>query len=411
MCNFQFGGGYLFISVQHGEKDAPTGNRENPYQLRVDLRSVAGGGESEPNDTPETATSVAVVGEVSGHYSPAINRLNKSEKNPGREEDWYSIDFRVQDGKPLLLDLELSPVPDIDSELCVYGPGLREIISVNGLGTGQGEALRGIGITESGIHYVMVAARNGMAACDIPYVLSIKTRDYDFSGEMEPNNDAAQANVIQSDEIAGRISSAGDRDFFLVKSSGDLRIHRVEAVPSPELDIALNVYDASKKRLYEINGAGKGEREIIPNAASNEDIFIEVLSRGAATAEDASYRLQVSSRAHAPGFEVEPNDSRKEATPVEGDSITGYATKKNDIDYYLLEYDGRSRRSFAVNAVKGARLKVSVTDPRGNVVRSVTVNGGAERKFYEMIDRKGYLIIKSLQENYFEPYVINVKPE
>jgi len=351
-----------------------------------------------------------VNGEVSGHYSPAVNRLNKSEKNPGREEDWFSLDLRLQDGKPLLLDLELTPVPDIDPELYVFGPGMREILSVNGLGTGQGEALRGIGITESGVHYVMVAARNGLAGCEIPYVLSIKTRDYDFSGEMEPNNDASLANIIQSDEIAGRLSSARDRDFFLVKTS-ELRVLRIEAVPSPELDIALNVYDASKKRLYEINNAGKGEHEIIPNASSREDLFIEVLTRGAAPAEDTSYRLLVSSRSPAPGFEIEPNDTRKDATYVQGDVITGYSTKKNDIDYILLEYGGRARQCFTVNAVKGARLKVSVTDPQGNVVRSVTVNGGAEKKFYEMIDQKGYLVIKSLKENYFEPYVINVKPE
>ncbi len=410
MCNFHFGGGYVLVSVQHGEKDAPAGNRDNSYQLKIDLRGAVAGTETEPNDAPEKATPVAVNSEVTGYYSPAYNRLTANEKNPGREEDWFRLDIQLQEGRPLLLDLELSPVPEIDPAMFLYGPGMREILSAGGKGAGQGATLKGTGITEPGTYHIMVAAANGISGCDIPYVLSIKTRDYDFSLEMEPNNDMLQSNVIQSEEVTGKISHAGDRDFFTVKSSGGMRVHRVELIPPPDLDIAFNLYDGSKRRVFEVNTAGKGEREVLPNACSKDDIFIEVLSRGA-PGEDAPYRLLVSSRDHVEGYEIEPNDDRKEATRVQGDTVTGHTTRKNDIDYYLLEYAARKKKRFTVNAATGSRLKVSVTDPLGYAVRSVTVTGGAETKFYEMIDRKGYLVVKSMGENYLEPYVITLKDE
>ncbi len=114
---------------------------------------------------------------------------------------------------------------------------------------------------------------------------------------------------------------------------------------------------------------------------------------------------------YVPGFEIEPNDEKKNATPVKGDMISGYTTRKGDTDHFLLEYPGRKRIRFEINIPKYCRLRVSVTDPLGYVVRSVEVEGAAERKFHEMIDQRGYVIVKTLKENFREPYEIKLVEE
>jgi len=411
MCNLSLSGGYLYISVQHGEKDPRIANTENHYLLNVDVRGRKGNEEMEPNDNPDTATETLLGGEVTGFFSPAYNRMSRDRENPLREEDFFRFEVLLPGGKPLLLDLDLTPVPDVDSEVQLFAPGMNKVLTANAQGTGAGESARGIGITVSGTWFVKVTARNYAANCDIPYILSLATREYDYSQEMEPNNDFPAAGIIQGEEIRGRISSPGDRDFFLVKSDGTVRVTRIEAVPGGDLDVAFNVYDAERDRLFEVNRGIGGEREILPNAGSRGDLYVEVLSRGGLPAGGADYTLAVSSRVRMPGFELEPNDSKKQATAVSGDVITGYTTKRDDVDYYLLESRGRVKKRFTVNAVKGSTLKVSVTDPLGYAVRTVKVMGGTEKSFYEMIDQKGYLIVKSLEESYLEPYMIRMRNE
>jgi hypothetical protein len=286
---------------------------------------------------------------------------------------------------------------------------MKEILSADSQGTGAGESLKGMGITTSGIYRVMIAARNAAANCDIPYILSVMTREYDLTAEMEPNNDIKTAGMIQAGLINGRIFPGGDRDFFTVKSDGTDRLHKIEAVPSPDLDLSMNIYDAAGKRVYEVNAGGAGEAEILPDVFFREDFHVEIFSRDGSA--EGIYRLETLSRAYVPGFEIEPNDTRKEATPVKVDVIAGYTTKRGDIDYFLLEYPVRKRIRFEISAPKYCRLKVSVTDPLGYVVRSVEVEGAAERKFHDMIDQRGYVIVKSLKENFREPYEIKLVEE
>ncbi len=279
MCNFRIDGGVLFISVQHGDRDPAVANKENPYRLKVLRRSVGAGNEREPNDSPETAAVIHPNSEVSGFFSPALNRLNKNEKFPGREEDWFSLELRLDGGNPVLLDLDLSPVPDIDSIIHVYGPGMEEILSADSQGTGAGESLKGIGVTASGMYRVRIAARNAAANCDIPYILSVMTREYDLTAEMEPNNDIQTAGIIQTGLINGKLLPRGDRDFFRVKSDGSDRLHKIEVVPAVDLDLFMNIYDTAGKRVYEVNAGGPGEAEILSDVFFREDFHIEIFSR------------------------------------------------------------------------------------------------------------------------------------
>ena len=77
--------------------------------------------------------------------------------------------------------------------------------------------------------------------------------------------------------------------------------------------------------------------------------------------------------------------------------------------YFYLEYPARVRCNFTVKGIKNSKLKISVTDPLGYIIKTVTVAGNQRKSFTEMIDLKGFLIVESEAENYDEPYSINIR--
>lgn len=408
-CNVHFAGGYMHISVQHGDRDDPAANLENAYTLKVDFRHTAFHEEIEPNDSSQNATLISTEDEITGYFSPAFNRSNYGKSGIVREEDWYAIDVVLPASAPRLLDINLSAVEEIDSEIRIFSPSMKEILTLNGKGTGKSESVQGIGITEPGRHFLVVSSANFASNCEKPYILSLKTRAFDFSSETEPNDAPDLAQIIQAEEINGSFTSRDDRDWYLLKKETEPHIARIEVTGTAEIDIAFNVYDASLQKVFEVNAAPTGQREIIPNLGYEGDIFIEIFPRGAITEGGPHYKLTIATRPFAGGFEYEPNDTLKSATHIHGNTITGYTSKKGDIDYYFLEYPSRANNKISVSAVSGSKLKVSVTDPHGHIIRTVMVPGGTEKKFYEILDKKGYLVVKSLLENYSEPYVIRIE--
>jgi hypothetical protein len=409
VCNLHVSGGYLFIAVRHGEKDAPAANLDNPYVLTVDVRSPNPREEIEPNNTPDRATPVDVDSDVMGYFSPAFCRSEKDAEKLMPEEDWFSFEMQLPAGHLKVLDIDISPVEEVDSQIRLFSPAMKEIAVANGFGAGKGESLRGIGVSEGGKYYVVVSSVNLASNCQKPYTLSITSRAFDFRTEMEPNDSMDSAQIVQAEEISGSFISRDDRDWYVIKKGEGIHIARVEVLPAAGVDVAMNIYDASKKKIFEINAASAGAREVVPNVGYSDDLFLEIFPRALSPASGPHYKLIISTRPHAGGFEIEPNDSKQSATHVSGDTITGYTSKKGDIDYYFLEFPTRVRKKFIVSAVSGSKLKVSVTDPLGHIIRTVSIEGGREKKFYEIIDAKGFLMVKSLAEQYSEPYVIRME--
>lgn len=408
-CNIHVGGGYLYISVQHGDRDTPAANLENAYTLKAEVRNVNPHEEIEPNNSPQTATPISSEDEITGYFSPAFNRSGDAKEGIVREEDWFAIDVELPGSTPRLLDIDLSPVEEIDSEIRLFSPAMKEILTLNGKGPGKGESAQGIGLTEGGRYYLVISSVNFMSNCEKPYTLTLKTRAFDFRSETEPNDLPEQAQIIQAEEIHGSFTSRDDRDWYLLKKETEPHIAHIEVSGTAETDIAFNVYDASLKKIFEVNAAPAGQREIIPNAGYDGDIYIEIFSRGVIAGSGPHYKLAIATRTFAEGLEYEPNDTLKTATHIHGGTITGYTSKKGDIDYYLLEFPSRANKKISVSTVSGSKLKVSITDPRGHIIRTVMVPGGTEKRFYEMLDKKGYLLIKSLSENYSEPYLIRIE--
>ena len=129
---------------------------------------------------------------------------------------------------------------------------------------------------------------------------------------------------------------------------------------------------------------------------------------GAAAASENSYELSVEPLENIRNLEVEPNDSKEEATMATDNEIRGYISKAKDKDYFYLKYSKRVNLDFSVKGVRDGVIKVSVTDPLGYVLKSRTVRGDALETLSEMIDGGGYLIIEAVETNFDNPYEIEV---
>ena len=399
--------GTYYIEIFHGSKDPRKENKETPYELLIKRREP-GVEESESNDTFDTANPITAESEVAGYYSPAYNRFNKSKDSFNREEDWYAIDVELNDNNPILLDVALSGVTGINSEVYLYDTQKNEIIRADGGHRGDQEELKGIGITESGKYYIMVTCKNYEVNHEEPYFLSVNFREYDASYEMENNNEIGTANEISNNEIAGEINSVKDVDYFIYQNNGSAEHAKIELHTSEKMDGKLVLYNHKMEKLISINNGGNGVHELFPNYYISNNLYIEVSSRSSGKALKDSYRLTVSPLS-GQNYEIEPNDTKGQAMKIVNSLVKGYISKRSDKDYYMLSYDGRRKNDFSIAGVKDGEIKVSVTDQLGYIIKSVVVKGDRTGKLSEMIDKKGYIIVESLKENFENPYTIEIR--
>jgi hypothetical protein len=409
ICNLFCQSGIYFISVLHGSKDIPRSNLETPYNLSLLRREPGDNEELEVNDSAEMARPIDFDTVYSGYFSPSYNRLNENRENPLREEDWYYIDINLDEKKPILVDVDLTGVPEINPMIYFIDSELYEISMSDTRGVGSGESLKGVGITTPGRYYVMITSRNFGSNNDIPYNLQILKKEYDYSIEMEPNNTPENASTIVDNQINGTISPEGDVDYFLYRVTENVSLYRIEVEPPPEINIRMRIYNAMLKKLYEIDNNKNDKGEIMPNAFIEGDFFIEVYSDQRVYDQEHPYSISVSSMPYSGDSEIELNDTISRATKIKGDAIVGYTSRKDDVDYYYLEYTTRVRCNFTIRGIKNSKLKISVTDPLGYIIKTVTLTGNQRKSFNEMIDLKGFLIVESVIESYDEPYSINIR--
>jgi hypothetical protein len=244
----------------------------------------------------------------------------------------------------------------------------------------------------------------------VPYTLIVKSRIHDYSSEIEPNNNIKKANKISGDEIKGRIFPAGDADFYLYTNEAGTEnkslLYRIEASSEAGLDLAVNIYNVNEKKLFEIDNFSGGEREI--NHLSLPDRFFLEIKSKKDESSDTVYNLSVKPLSYSEGCEIEPNDTKENATRVAGSRITGFINKKKDVDYYYLSYEKRIKKIFIIHGIKDSELKISITDPLCFITKTEAVSGNESKSVIELIDMKGYIVIEAEKENFEEPYMIEI---
>jgi len=409
ICNLYLEAGVYYITVGFGERDEPSPGLESGYELLVRDRAPGESDEREPNDDRESAQRIEPGRDLSGFFSPAYNRQNAGGEFPLREEDWFACTPELKDGRPAVIDLELSAVAGINPVLYLYNPSLELITAADAGSVNEGESIRDIGISTPGTYYIMVASKSFESNHELPYRLSISMKELDVSSELEPNNAPERANAMAADKINGKAWPEGDRDYFLYRGKGGPELYRVEAIPPGGLDLMLSLLDGQGNRIFEIDNGERGEPEVMPDAPFSGEFYSVVSSKRGQADRDNNYRLSVTRLPRGEAYELEPNDSRERATKLGGGLIKGYISKKKDTDYYCVERARRERLRFSIKGINRASLRFSVTDPSGYVIAGREVKGNRIGTISEIIDGRAYVVVEAMAENYDEPYVLTVR--
>ncbi|MCX8124403.1 MAG: hypothetical protein N3F66_09585 [Spirochaetes bacterium] len=398
--------GRYYISVSHGDKDPRIKNTENSYSLLVTQEDPESF-ESEPNDTILSANPIQIGVPMRGYYSPAFNKANTNAVNPNREEDWFT--FYV-DEAPVVCDIEVAGVTGIEAQLDIVDAQGNVLFSSNPQGQGVSQIAKGIGLPVVGNYYIMVAARNYAANNETPYSLIVTTRSYDNTTEIEPNNIMPSSTQVVNDTIMGRIYPDGDVDYYKYGGdSSDTTFYRVEVTPPMTLDVLFSIYNAKGEELYVINNDGTGHKELHPNCYISAPFYVKVWAKRGQLDMDNSYSLAIAPVTIPNLIDIEPNDTKEQANTSQGNTITGYISKKADTDYYLLHYKGRQKKYFMIKAPEKIPVSFSVTDSLGYILQTVKIKAGQSATINEIIDSKGYCIVKPLNDAYDGIYSIEIK--
>jgi hypothetical protein len=157
--------------------------------------------------------------------------------------------------------------------------------------------------------------------------------------EKEPNDTPDKALVIERNTIVeanlGADPARPDVDWYELKSALPRTVDVRLSCP-PGADVAMEIVDETGTVLQAINAGGIGAGEHLPNLDVSGKAFLRVVSmkKGAGGA----YTLVARFSDRVPGYELEPNDRRVDATQVGlGQAVSGYLAHGNDVDLYRFE--------------------------------------------------------------------------
>ncbi|MEW5737449.1 MAG: ABC transporter substrate-binding protein [Myxococcota bacterium] len=162
--------------------------------------------------------------------------------------------------------------------------------------------------------------------------------------EKEPNDSAAAALTVDRSSIVeanlGADPNKPDSDWYAFSSSLPRTVDFSVTCP-PGADIALELVDETGSVLASVNTGGPGAPERFPNLDVSGKAWVRVvgLKKGAGGA----YTLTSTFFERAPGYELEPNDRRVDATQVAlGQAVSGTVAHGGDVDWYRFELPSSS---------------------------------------------------------------------
>jgi hypothetical protein len=160
--------------------------------------------EKEPNDTPEQALAITRDTDVTAALGA----------DPARpDEDWYLLEPQAQ-GR---VDVRVSGLPGGDVALEVYDEDRNRLVAVNSEGEGQGERLPNLLVPRRRLLKVLPARRGAGGS----YTLQVRFTDAPAGEEQEPNDRAADANVVPlGTPVQALLGHAGDEDWYRFDLAG-----------------------------------------------------------------------------------------------------------------------------------------------------------------------------------------------
>ena len=197
--------------------------------------------------------------------------------------------------------------------------------------------------------------------------------------EREPNNSAAEANPLgKAAPIEGQIGArlgpkTPDMDWYRFRVDGDgPQVFSAQISAIPNIDLCLELYDRLGTRLVRVDSAAQGAGEVLTNfSLSPGDHYLLVRQywdeKDRVPTENItdSYILRVGWRAHTRGWEVEPNDSERQANSIHaGQTLRGYLDRHDDVDTFVYQTEGAVSISAHLSGMAGTELKLAIRRDR-----------------------------------------------
>jgi len=398
--NLAVSAGQYIISVHHGEMDVRKGNSESEYMLRITAGSLSDE-ELEPDDEIKKATYITGDTVYKGFFSPARNKRNENPANPFREEDWYAFDISTPENIPVILNINLTGVSGVDSVIELYDSSANRLEQADAAGAGDGESLNGFGIRNPGRYYVVIAAKNYQYNGNQPYNISLSVRPYEQGNELEPNNSTDDSNEISGNGASGRFNNTGDIDYYLFTAPVK-GVYRIELEHDEGIVSRLEVIPELNVKLFDVSTRPGEGSIIIPDIFVKEKVYICVSAQSISGVE-GNYRLIINEVNPILPYEIEPNDKKDESTLLTG-KTQGYTTTANDTDYYLIKNDIRTNYKISLKTPENGSLRISTTDQQGYIIKTKEGKNGETVIINEIYDRKGYIIIESIDPDFDNAY-------
>jgi hypothetical protein len=394
MCNAWFDAGRYFLVVCFGEKDQIKGNDEDYYEIKITVHSQDEYTEKEPNDDQKNATELILDKKYMGYLCPSLLRSTDTGKVLSKEEDWYYFVAEFNEGEKTVCDINVSISKGIPVKVSIRNEKLDLIAENDSSNVDNEIKLTDISVRQKGKYYVTVSSMKLDSDCDSPYYIVAGLHAYEYSGELEPNNNLNDANVITDDTIKGFLFPSNDHDFFKIDIKGDVMLSAVGEYPEG-ISAGIRIYDEDGTMLYDEKSSGAESSISIMPFFANKVKYLETYIQKGNGDKANEYHIKLMKEEYTNKFEKENNDSKKTAQHIIAGSYEGYINRAGDKDWYLYKYSDNKIVRVTLKWGNNSAGRLSITDNKGYIIKTEKVLPGKEVTIAEMIEDRAYILIEA----------------
>lgn len=192
--------------------------------------------------------------------------------------------------------------------------------------------------------------------------------------EKEPNATRSTAQQLTTEApIRGALQQQEDQDWYAVKVSGGGHVLRATLSGVAGLDMLLEAFDSSGKRLMRVDNSKEGGGEVLVNLTVAQGLYFLRVSQHPGEAVAGTYQVSYRLRPREDGEEEEPNWKAALATALvlDGEAV-GFLGWRTDTDWYRVEpgdLDPGARLRVEFDGLDHVRANLSVRDSTGAVIQ------------------------------------------
>jgi hypothetical protein len=311
-----------------------------------------------------TATPIH-AGKVQGHVETA------------NDIDFYKIDV-AQDA---VLSAHVGGIRDVDFVMSVRDKDHRELMRVDETGIGGDEEVLDVGVKPPGPYYIVLSNKNPAANNPSqPYLMEVKLEKSIGRGQKPDGTPQTASTLVVpgvtrahywpiANLLASDTGYAQQEDWYRIDISTGLFLLNIDLSGVSKVDPIMEIYDVNGYKVKEVDSGGVGEGESLKNFGVRGPVQynLRLRAKNRSGNPDQPYEILTELIPYQGTQEFEPNDQRADATPFEGESITGTIAPEGDVDWYkvTVKDDGKQILRASVTGVDGLDLVMALCDSLG----------------------------------------------